>query len=228
MLYLFVTLTYCIMKKHSLLLALSLLVSASSFGQLKILKFGAKAGLNYPQTSLSAQDVLAIYNDQTYDISNLQTDISNGFNAGLIARVALPLIPAYVHGEALYTRFDQNISMTDGGTQVDLSSTIQRLDFPISAGAKFGPAFVGLGGTPSIPLSNASDIWNNDTQANFTWGWHIHAGLKVWKLLAEVKYESGFGMLARDVDYNYNNTDYNFSLDARSSQVVLSVGYFFD
>jgi len=216
------------MKRHMLFAAVAVLMSTASYGQLKVLKFGAKAGLNYPQTSLSTQDVLDIYNNQSYDISDLQTDISNGFNAGLIGRIALPLIPAYIHGEALYTRFDQNISMVDGGTTVDLSSTIQRLDFPISAGAKFGPAFVGLGGTPSIPLANASDIWNDDTQAAFTWGWHIHAGLKVWKLLAEVKYESGFGMLARDVDYNYNNTDYNFSLDARSSQVVLSVGYFFD
>jgi hypothetical protein len=227
MLYLFASNLFFFMKKHLFLLA-AFVLSTASFGQLKVLKFGAKAGLNYPQTSLSASDVLAIYNDQTYDISNLQTDISNGFNAGLIARVALPLIPAYVHSEALYTRFDQNISMTDDGTEVDLSSTIQRLDFPISAGAKFGPAFVGLGATPSIPLANTSDIWNEETEANFTWGWHIHAGLKLWKLLAEVKYESGFGILAREVDYNYNDTDYNFSLDARSSQVVLSVGYFFD
>ena len=95
MLYLFASNLFFFMKKHALLLA-AFVLSTASYGQLKVLKFGAKAGLNYPQTSLSASDVLAIYNDQTYDISNLQTDISNGFNAGLIARVALPLIPAYV------------------------------------------------------------------------------------------------------------------------------------
>lgn len=203
------------------------LFSISGFGQLKIVKLGVKGGINYPQTALSLDDVNSIINDQTYDISNIQTDISNGFNAGVIARVSLPLIPVYVHGEALYTQFDQDISLTDNGTTVDLGSTVQRLDFPISAGAKLGPVFAGAGATPSIPLSNASDIWSSDTQPNFTWGWHIHAGVKVWRLLGEIKYESGFGMLAGDVDYNYNGTDYNFNLDSRSSQVVVSVAYFF-
>ena len=196
--------------------------------QFKVIKFGAKAGVNYPQASLSTQDVLSIINDQTYDISNIQTDISNGFNAGVIARISLPLIPVYVHGEALYTQFKQGISITDNGNDLDLSLLVQRLDFPLSAGAKIGPIFAGLGATPSMPLANASAIWSNDTEAQFTWGWHIHAGIKVWRLLAEIKYESGFGMLARNVNYNYNDTDYDFSLDSRSSQLVVSAAYFFE
>jgi len=138
--------------------------------QFKVIKFGAKAGVNYPQASLSTQDVLSIINDQTYDISNIQTDISNGFNAGVIARISLPLIPVYVHGEALYTQFKQGISITDNGNDLDLSSLVQRLDFPLSAGAKIGPIFAGLGATPSMPLANASAIWSNDTEAQFTWG----------------------------------------------------------
>ena len=195
--------------------------------QFKVIKFGAKAGVNYPQASLSTQDVLNIYADPTYDISNIQTDITNGFNAGLITRVSLPLVPVYIHAEALYTQFKQGISITDNGNDLDLSTLVQRLDFPLSAGAKIGPLFAGLGATPSLPLANASDIWSNDVEAQFTWGWHIHAGLKVWRILAEIKYESGFGMLARNVNYNYNDTDYNFSLDSRSSQVVVSAAYFF-
>lgn len=215
------------MKKYFIASAL-ILTALQASAQLKIVKFGAKAGINYPQSSLSLEDINTLINDQTYDISQIQTDISNGFNGGLIARVSLPLIPAYVHGEALYTQFKEEINMIDGGTNVDISNVVRRLDFPISAGAKFGPAFAGLGATPSIPLSNANAIWSNDSEANFTWGWHIHAGVKLWKILAELKYESGFGLLARDVNYNYNNTDYNFSLDARRSQLIVSLGYFFD
>ena len=203
------------------------LFSISGFGQLKIVKLGVKGGINYPQTALSLDDVNQIINDQTYDISNIQTDISNGFNAGVIARVSLPLLPVYVHGEALYTQFDQDITMIDNGNTVDLGSTVQRLDFPISAGAKLGPVFAGVGATPSIPLANASDIWSSDTQPSFTWGWHAHAGVKVWRLLGEIKYESGFGMLAGAVDYDVNGTTYDFNLDSRSSQLVVSVAYFF-
>lgn len=209
--------------KFFLPLALAIVATLPASAQLKILKTGVKGGINYPQSTLSVADITAIIDNQSYDISQIQTDISNGFNAGFVARLSLPLLPVYVHGEALYTQFDQNINMVDGGNEVQLNSTTQRLDFPISAGAKFGPAFVGLGATPSIPLANASDIWNDETQANFTWGWHLHAGVKVWRLLAELKYESGFGFLARDVSYN----NYNFSLDARSSQFVVSAGYFF-
>ncbi len=208
------------------LLAL-MLVSSSAFAQLKIVKFGVKGGMNLPQQTLSLNDINDIVNNQTYDISNIQTEFSDGFNAGLVARVSLPLVPVYVHGEALYTQFDETIAITDGSEDFTINSTIQRLDFPISAGAKLGPAFAGLGATPSIPLSNASDLWTPDQEAAFTWGWHIHAGVKLWRLLGEVKYESGFGMLAGNVNYNYNGTDYDFNLDQRRAQLVVSVAYFF-
>ena len=204
-----------------------LLVASNVFGQLKVVRFGMKGGVNLPQQTLSLNDINSIVNDQTYDISNIQTEFSDGFNIGMITRVSLPLIPVYVHGEALYTQFDETIAITDGGNDFTINSTVQRLDFPISAGAKIGPAFAGLGATPSIPFANRSDLWTPDVDANFTWGWHIHAGIKLWRLLGEVKYESGFGMLAGNVNYNYNDTDYQFELDQRRAQLVVSLAYFF-
>ena len=204
-----------------------LLVASNVFGQLKVVRFGMKGGVNLPQQTLSLNDINSIVNDQTYDISNIQTEFSDGFNIGMITRVSLPLIPVYVHGEALYTQFDETIAITDGGTDFTINSTVQRLDFPISAGAKIGPAFAGLGATPSIPFANRSDLWTPDVDADFTWGWHIHAGIKLWRILGEVKYESGFGMLAGNVNYNYNDTDYQFELDQRRAQLVVSLAYFF-
>ena len=204
-----------------------LLVASNVFGQLKVVRFGMKGGVNLPQQTLSLNDINSIVNDQTYDISNIQTEFSDGFNIGMITRVSLPLIPVYVHGEALYTQFDETIAITDGGNDFTINSTVQRLDFPISAGAKIGPAFAGLGATPSIPFANRSDLWTPDVDANFTWGWHIHAGIKLWRILGEVKYESGFGMLAGNVNYNYNDTDYQFELDQRRAQLVVSLAYFF-
>ena len=203
------------------------LAASNVFGQLKVVRFGMKGGMNLPQQTLSLNDINNIVNDQTYDISNIQTEFSDGFNIGMITRVSLPLIPVYVHGEALYTQFDETIAITDGGTDFTINSTVQRLDFPISAGAKIGPAFAGLGATPSIPFANRSDLWTPDVDANFTWGWHIHAGIKLWRILGEVKYESGFGMLAGNVNYNYNDTDYQFELDQRRAQLVVSLAYFF-
>lgn len=204
-----------------------LLTASNVFGQLKVVRFGMKGGVNLPQQTLSLNDINSIVNDQTYDISNIQTEFSDGFNIGMITRVSLPLIPVYVHGEALYTQFDETIAITDGGTDFTINSTVQRLDFPISAGAKIGPAFAGLGATPSIPFANRSDLWTPDVDAKFTWGWHIHAGIKLWRILGEVKYESGFGMLAGNVNYNYNDTDYQFELDQRRAQLVVSLAYFF-
>lgn len=204
-----------------------LLTASNVFGQLKVVRFGMKGGVNLPQQTLSLNDINSIVNNQTYDISNIQTEFSDGFNIGMITRVSLPLIPVYVHGEALYTQFDETIAITDGGTDFTINSTVQRLDFPISAGAKIGPAFAGLGATPSIPFANRSDLWTPDVDANFTWGWHIHAGIKLWRILGEVKYESGFGMLAGNVNYNYNDTDYQFELDQRRAQLVVSLAYFF-
>ena len=203
-------------------------IGISSQAQFKILRFGVKGGVNYPQSNLSTQDLIDLYTNQNYDISNVQTDVTNGFNFGGIARIAVPLIPAYIHGEALYTQFNQNLLIVDGGQEVDMSTTVQRFDFPISAGMKFGPAWAGLGATPSIPVANANDIWSQDTDAQFSWGWHIHSGLKVWRLMAEVKYEGGFGMLAQNVAYTTDaGTTYDFNLDTRNSQLVVSVAYLF-
>ena len=204
----------------------TLLISASAYAQLKIIKFGVKGGTNYPQEGLSINDINDIVNNQTFNIDNIQTVYSDGFNAGLIARVSLPLIPVYVHGEALYTQFKETIQAT-GGDSFNVESTIERIDFPISAGAKLGPAFAGLGATSSIPLSNASDLWTSTEEANFTWGWHIHAGVKLWRLLGEVKYESGFGFMSGNFDQNIGGNDYTFDLDKRRSQVIVSLAYFF-
>ena len=216
------------MKTLKIYLLLALLsITTGMSGQIKIIRFGVKGGMNLPQQTLSLNDINDIVNNQTYDISNIQTEFSDGFNFGMITRISLPLIPVYVHGEALYTQFDETIAITDGGSEFTINSTVQRLDFPISAGAKIGPAFAGLGATPSIPFANRSDLWTSDVDANFTWGWHIHAGIKLWRLLGEVKYESGFGMLAGNVNYDYNGTDYQFELDRRRAQLVVSLAYFF-
>ncbi len=216
------------MKTLKIYLLLALLsITTGMSGQIKIIRFGVKGGMNLPQQSLSLNDINDIVNNQTYDISNIQTEFSDGFNFGMITRISLPLIPVYVHGEALYTQFDETIAITDGGSEFTINSTVQRLDFPISAGAKIGPAFAGLGATPSIPFANRSDLWTADVDANFTWGWHIHAGIKLWRLLGEIKYESGFGMLAGNVNYDYNGTDYQFELDRRRAQLVVSLAYFF-
>ena len=216
------------MKTLKIYLLLALLsITTGMSGQIKIIRFGVKGGMNLPQQTLSLNDINDIVNNQTYDISNIQTEFSDGFNLGMITRISLPLIPVYVHGEALYTQFDETIAITDGGSEFTINSTVQRLDFPISAGAKIGPAFAGLGATPSIPFANRSDLWTSDVDANFTWGWHIHAGIKLWRLLGEVKYESGFGMLAGNVNYDYNGTDYQFELDRRRAQLVVSLAYFF-
>jgi len=216
------------MKTLKIYLLLALLsITTGMSGQIKIIRFGVKGGMNLPQQTLSLNDINDIVNNQTYDISNIQTEFSDGFNFGMITRISLPLIPVYVHGEALYTQFDETIAITDRGSEFTINSTVQRLDFPISAGAKIGPAFAGLGATPSIPFANRSDLWTADVDANFTWGWHIHAGIKLWRLLGEVKYESGFGMLAGNVNYDYNGTDYQFELDRRRAQLVVSLAYFF-
>ena len=78
--------------KYNLSLIAFLLISTLSFGQFKVIKFGVKGGVNYPQNALSAADILTIYNDQTYDITNLQTDFQNGFHFGGITRISLPLV----------------------------------------------------------------------------------------------------------------------------------------
>ena len=129
----------------------ALAISTAASAQLSLVKFGVKGGLNFPQESL---DLDAIANAVADTSFNIQTDDSDGFNAGIVARVSLPLLPAYIHAEALYTQFGESITVN--GTEN--TSTVQRLDF-ISVGAKIGPIFGGAVYS-SIPLSSASMLLN--------------------------------------------------------------------
>ena len=198
----------------------ALAISTAASAQLSLVKFGVKGGLNFPQESL---DLDAIANAVADTSFNIQTDDSDGFNAGIVARVSLPLLPAYIHAEVLYTQFEESITVN--GTEN--TSTIQRLDFPISVGAKIGPIFGGAGLTPSIPLSSASMLLEPDEEVVFTSGFHIHAGVKLGQIMAELKYESG---LSEQLSGAINTLDPDLpdvEIDQRRSQVVASVAYFF-
>lgn len=207
------------MKKiYTLLFAL--LISAGAQAQIKL---GVKGGLNYPQYTPNAQDLIAIYNDPALLIDSINTSVDNGYHFGGVLRIKLPFV--YLHGEALYTHYTKTITVVENGISTDLISPVHRLDLPVTVGTKLGPFYTGLGGVPSIPFANAGDIFNDSTQANFTWGWHAVVGIKLGNLMLEGKYEGGFGMFAQDVSTDYNGQTYNFSLDARENQATLSLIY---
>jgi len=212
------------MKKLLLVLAASFLLFQISDAQL--IKFGIKGGVGF--SKLAIEDITGL-TDGT-DVYNLVTGESvTGYHIGVDARINLAMI--FVQPEVYFNAGGGTLQkVVDGGTNELLNVDFSRIDVPILVGVKLGPARLGIGPVGSYVLSNSYEdlatlIPDLDLfSKQMTWGFQAGLGLDVWKLSIDARYEGSLSKLGRD-QVTVGSTD--FTLDARPSQWLVSVGYWF-
>ncbi|MEH0155522.1 outer membrane beta-barrel protein [Limibacter armeniacum] len=202
------------------------------------LKFGIKGGLN--SSNIKFDDIT--FSDGAGKIT--EGESVTGYHLGLQAQVKIPIIGIYVQPELLYTKMGGKISVEELGSTSSFQAfneelSIQRLDVPIMIGWRFGAGPIGfrpyLGPVASIMLKDGlkdfAQRMTQETSETFeaeskgaTWGYQVGAGVDLWKLSADVRYEGSFSGFAKDVAGQFANED---KFDSRTSQVVVSVGYWF-
>ena len=216
------------MKKVGISLLIVCITTISAFSQLK---FGAKAGVM--STSINADQTIENIQGQDYDALEVQGKEAtiNGFQAGFFGRISIASI--YVQPEILFSTSTTEVQVQeiDQGTIQETYNTEQKfnkIDVPLMAGWKFGPARLQLGPVASIVLSNQSAIeaaTNAKEEFNkATWGYQVGAGLDLFSTLTlDIKYEGSLSKFGDGVVIGGNEREF----DSRPNQFILSLGLFF-
>jgi len=213
------------MKKLLLVLAASFLIFQVSDAQL--IKFGLKGGVGFSKLTFEDINVAASGTDAAYDL--ITGDNVTGYHIGLDARVNVAMI--FIQPEIYFNAGGGTLEkVVDGTTEDVLDVKFSRLDIPVLVGVKLGPARLGVGPVGSLVLQNSYedlatlvpglDLFSKQ----MTWGFQAGVGIDFWKLSVDARYEGSLTKLGQD-QVTVGSTD--FTLDARPSQILVSVGYWF-
>lgn len=202
------------MKKIILLFATVILgISA----QAQVFTIGPRVGIS--------QSYLKV--DETIDNIKYETgDALVGFHVGAFARVKLSSF--YFQPELLFTSAGGTINLNDpNSVEEDIKVNYNRVDIPLMVGLKASAFRINVGPVASFNVDtknkSVSEI-GNQIKANSkvaTFGLQAGVGLDIWKLIFDLKYETGLGSVTNDV--TINGTTHQF--DQRAKQIMLSVGF---
>ncbi len=210
------------MKKLILVLVASLLIFTMADAQM--FKWGIKGGIGF--SSLKIDDITGISDGP--DVYDLVTgDAVMGYHIGLQTqiKVAMLLIRPEIYFNAGGGTVEQ---IVDGGATEALNVKFNRIDIPVLVGVKLGPARINVGPVGSFVLSESNDLTELEPDfemftSAMTWGFQAGLGLDISKLSIDVRYEGSLSSLGES--FAVGGVD--FPLDARPSQWIISLGWWF-
>lgn len=200
------------MRKFLLLIAI---VFAAFSSQAQSFQIGPRVGIS--QSYLRVDETI---NSVKYETGKAMV----GFHAGAFARVKLATF--YVQPELLFSSVGGTIDLNDPNSE-DIKVNYNRVDIPVLLGFKASAFRLNVGPVASFNVSTkdktASEVSDEikDQAKTATFGLQAGVGLDLWKLVIDLKYETGLGSVTDDI--TVNGTSYNF--DQRTQQIILSVGF---
>lgn len=210
------------MKKLILVLVASLLIFTLADAQM--FKWGIKGGIGF--SSIKMDDVTGIQDGS--DVYDLVTgDGVMGYHVGVQTRIkiAMLLIQPEIYFNAGGGTVEQ---IMDGGAMEAFNVKFNRIDIPVLVGVKLGPARINVGPVGSFVLSESNDLQELEPDFEFftsamTWGFQAGLGLDISKLSIDARYEGSLSALGES--FTVGGTE--FPLDARPSQWIISLGWWF-
>ncbi len=203
------------MKK---LLLLSCFAFVMAFSAQSQIKFGVRGAVT--SSTVEADKVSA--NGYTIEAVN---DAKVGFQIGVVSQIQIRKL--FIQPELLLSTSGGVLKVSDvNGSRLN-DQKITKVDIPVLVGGKMGPLRLGVGPVASMIIKSKSELNDydqfDDKFKKATWGYQVGAGLDIWKLAFDVKYE---GNLSRWGDkVVIGNQDVSF--DRRLSQWVFGVALFF-
>lgn len=218
------------MKKIYVTLVCILTLASVSQAQIK---YGIRAGVS--SSSLSLNDAISIVqsDNTTQELKLKAQDSKLGFHFGGFAQISIAGF--FVQPELLLSSTGGDVAVEDvlNNTKTIAKQRFLRMDIPLIAGMKFGPARIGIGPVASFNLSSNDELKNiiidevdggNSASEKFetaTWALQAGVGLDIFnKLVLDFKYEFGLSKLGKGI--TIDGKDYPFS--QRNSQFIFSVG----
>lgn len=211
-----------IMKKLILVLLASMFIFSLSNAQ--FFNYGIKAGIGF--SSLKMDDIRGI-NDGS-DVYDLITgDAVMGYHLGLQTRIKIAMV--VIQPELYFNAGGGTLEqIVDGGATEILNVNFNRIDIPLLAGVKLGPARISLGPVGSFVLSETTDLTDIEPEfelfsSTMTWGFQAGLGLDISRLSLDFRYEGSLSKLGESLTVGGSE----FALDARPSQWLISLGFWF-
>ena len=200
------------MKKIILISSLAILFLNSSAQ----IDFGIKGGLNI--SNVKASEILTDdYRINPAASGNLGYHIGGFFRASLVG--------IFIQPELYFSSISSEYKVEDlSGTVGQLvNQKIGRIDVPVLVGVKLGTFRLGLGPVGSIIVSDQSDLTDitgyEATLKSATFGYQLGAGLDIWKLGIDLRYEGGLTKLGDQLDIG----GHTINLDNRVRQIIISL-----
>jgi hypothetical protein len=181
------------------------------------LDIGVRAGMNFSDIRFS--------NLESVDIIESTNKSEIGFHAGLFTR--LNILSFYIQPELLYSQVNGVSEFTEVNTnEYSEPYKLHRVDIPILLGVNVGPVRLMAGPVANFNFNPASDVYNN-TFKQGTWALQAGVGFQIWKIEADLKFETALTEYAREIDYNIGTDTHRAKMDTRNNMLVLSFGYKF-
>ena len=207
------------------LIGIILITTALSSGiQAQFLKFGVCAGLS--SSSVHFSDVKNVVSgSQSYNI--VAANATVGFHFGLFGRIKIANV--FIQPELLFTSSGGQVKIQQAGQpDVIKNQKFNKIDIPVLAGLKFGPARIEAGPVASFMLSQKADFLDATAyKADFkkaTIGYQAGVGLDFFKTITiDLKYEGSLSKIGNGITVGTNS----YPFDSRNSQFILSLGLFF-
>ncbi len=225
------------MKKVTLVLTLLFVLGFYAQAQVK---FGLRGGVSSSQFTLDDAIEVSSADDTNTSLKINARSAKVGFHFGGMMQITI--VGMYIQPELLFVSAGGEVEVTEvGNNGEEISSTIAdqrflKLDVPVIAGWKVGPARFGLGPVASFNMSSNNELENiiedevgdgaaaKEKFSSASWSLQLNTGLNVLgKVAIDVKYEIGLSKLGSGVEID--NTNYNFT--QRNNQLIFSVGYLF-
>jgi hypothetical protein len=210
------------MKKLILVFIASMFIFTLSNAQL--FNYGIKAGIGF--SSLKLDDVTGI--DNGSDVYSLITgDGVMGYHVGLQTRIKIAML--VIQPELYFNAGGGTLQqVVDNGPTDVLNVKFNRIDIPVLVGVKLGPARISAGPVGSFVLSETTDLTDIEPEfelfsSAMTWGFQAGLGLDISKLSLDFRYEGSLSQLGESLTVAGND----FALDARPSQWIISLGFWF-
>lgn len=226
------------MKRLSLLFIAAFMIVGVANAQ--FIRFGVKGGLNSSTMKIdktTLDDVSTVDGAKTFLLE--QGDSEFGLHFGLFSRIQL--MGVFIQPEVLFTQAKGNFVITDQENAQSAYNAIveqkfNRLDIPVMAGYKFGPAKVFLGPVATFTLSEKDGLQEkmsdfvaenstvDNSIKNAVFGYQVGVGLDIFKFATfDIKYEGNLSKLGDELTIGTRD----FSLDQRNPQWIFSLGIFF-
>jgi hypothetical protein len=207
------------------IIGLLLIITALHTGlQAQFLKFGICGGLS--SSTVKFNDVTNVVSgSQQYTI--VAGNAMVGFHFGLFGRIKIANL--FVQPELLFTSSGGEVKLQQANKpDVIKNQTFNKIDIPVLAGLKFGPARIEAGPVASFLLSKKSTLFDTgpytDDFKKATIGYQAGVGLDILKTVTvDLKYEGSLSKLGNGI--TVGGTSYPFN--SRNSQLILSLGLFF-